>query len=283
MKKVGRKLYGWCEDELAVIKQLFIKANRRPHGVKPTLQAIADSLNKDGYKTQMGGKWYAIAVGRIIRKGLAFYQHLHDNPNPRPKEKDRPEPKKHLTSNDYLTKEQIKLCRAVLRDSDRMIFEVLLGSGLRASECCALKLKDIGIFHSKSHQIDVRLGKGAKPRSVGIGPKLKAKLVAYLGATRFDEADKETPIFINRKGKQLTYSNLYDRIRKIRERSGVKCLHPHALRHTFGTHLYNYRMDLELVREQLGHASIATTQIYAKTLTASKIEQMQGYEESVDL
>ena len=188
MKMVGRKLYGWCEDELAVIEQLFIKA----------------------------------------------------------------------------------------------IFEVLLGSGLRASECCALELGDIGIFHGKS-QIDVRLGKGAKPRSVGIGPKLKAKLVAYLGATRFDEADKETPIFINRKGKQLTYSNLYDRIRKIRERSGVKCLHPHALRHAFGTHLYNYRMDLEYVREQLGHASIATTQIYAKTLTESKIEQMQGYEDSLDL
>jgi site-specific recombinase XerD len=282
--KAGRRPFGYFPDELSVVEQLFLKANRRPHGKEPTYQAITDSLNRDGHKTQKGLPWYPIAVRRIMCKGLDYYRTLHDMTEPEPEEpeKKKYKPKTQLDSNDYLTKEEIVQCRAVLRDTDRMLFEVLLGAGLRAFECCALEVRDIGIYAGKS-MINIRHGKGYKRRSVHIGPRLKSLLTGFLQAAKDEQADGETPLFKNKRGKQLTYSNLYDRIVKIRKRSGVTCLHPHALRHTFGTHLYSIKTDLKYVRDQLGHASIATTEIYAKTLTKSKLDQMVSFEKSLEL
>jgi len=283
--KVGRRPFGYYPDEFTVIEQLFLKANRRPHGKEPTYQAITDSLNKDGYKTQKGLPWYPIAVGRIHRKGLDYYRTLHDRPEPEPEEPEKKKytPKTQLDSNDYLSKEEIVQCRAVLRDSDRILFEVLLGAGLRAFECCALEVRDVKGIYTGKPMINVRHGKGDKKRSVHIGPKLKGLLTVYLRPAKAEEVDGETPLFKNKRGKRLTYSNLYDRIVKIRKRSGVECLHPHALRHTLGTHLYAIKMDLKYVRDQLGHASIATTEIYAKTLTKSKLDQMESFEKSLEL
>lgn len=282
MGKSGRKLFGYYDDELAVIEVLFLKAARRPHGKTPTFRKLADSMNADKYKTQTGGSWYPIAVSRILSRDLEYYQNLQDELDSEEPEKKKYKPKTHLDSNDYLTKEEIIDCRAVLRDSDRVLFEVLLGAGLRASECCGLERRDIGIYAGKS-LINVRHGKGSKKRSVHIGPKLKKILTEYLPADQARKVKDKKPLFTNKRGKQLTYSNLYDRISKIRDISGVTCLHPHALRHSHGTHLYSIKMDLEYVREQLGHASIATTQIYAKTLTKSKLEQMKSFEESLEL
>lgn len=277
MSKAGRKPFGWYDYEMAVIKQLFLKVRLRPHGKKMTFKSIAESLNKDGHKTQTGKPWYPIAVGRIIRKGEEYYKTIHAVAKNRFRI-----PKKNLTAGDYLTKEQVTKCRAVLRPSDSVVFETLLGSGPRASECCALEVGDISIYDGAS-QIEVRRGKGSKQRSVHIGPRLKEILTKYLEERpALKLVVKETPLFVNQRWKQLTYSDLYSRIRKIRERSDVNCLHPHALRHTFGTFLYNYKKDLEYVREQLGHSHITTTQIYAKTLSDEKIEQMNGFEQSLE-
>ena len=275
--KAGRKPYGWYKDEMAVIEVMFLKAGRRPRGKKPTLKDIADGLNRDNYLTQTKKPWYSMAVGRILRKGIDYYRNLHNGPHPR-RGWVR---KEYLGANDYLTAEEVVKCRAVLRDSDRVIFEVLHGSGLRASECCGLEVQDIGIYDGKS-QIDVRRGKGAKNRSVIIGPRLKGVLNGYLEERSALKLAGWAPLFVNQRSKQLTYWDLYSRIRKIRERSGVKCLHPHALRHTFGTYLYNYKKDLEYVRQQLGHSNINTTRIYAKTLSKEKLEQMEGFEASFD-
>ena len=271
MSKPGRKPFGFYDDESAVIEQLFLKSRRKSHGKTMTYKALADSMNRDGYKTQTGKSWYPIAVGRILRKAR----------QPAVKAKRPKKVKKtHLDSGDFLTKQEVVECRAVLRDSDRVLFEVLLGAGLRASECCALEDKDIGIYGGRS-QIDVRRGKGSKQRAVKIGPKLKAILEDYLYLADFSTTKKE-PLFFNKRGRQLTYSDLYSRIRKIRTRSGVAALHPHALRHTFGTFLYACKKDLEYCRQQLGHASIATTQIYVNVLSEEKLEQMRGFEGSFD-
>ena len=271
MKKSGRKPFGFYNDEAAVIEVLFLKSRRKSHGKPMSYKALADSMNKDGYKTQMGKSWYPIAVGRILRKAR----------QPAVKAK-RPKvvKKTHLDSGDFLTKEEVVACRAVLRDSDRVLFEVLLGSGLRASECCALEVQDIGIYGGRS-QIDVRRGKGSRQRAVKIGPKLKEILRIYLKEQEVHQVVGEA-VFFNKRGKQLTYSDLYSRIRKIRTRSGVSALHPHALRHTFGTFLYACKKDLEYCRQQLGHASIATTQIYVNVLSEEKLEQMRGFEDSFD-
>ena len=270
MKKSGRKPFGYYDDESAVIEQLFLKSRRKSHGKPMSYKALADSMNRDGYKTQTGRSWYPIAVGRILRK---------DRQAPTAVKRPMKVKKTHLDSGDFLTKEEVVACRAVLRNSDRVLFEVLLGSGLRASECCALEVQDIGIHGGRS-QIDVRRGKGSRQRAVKIGPKLKDILWWYLKDRQEELA--WTPVFFNRRGRQLTYSDLYSRIRKIRTRSGVSALHPHALRHTFGTFLYACKKDLEYCRQQLGHASIATTQIYVNVLSEEKLEQMRGFEDSFD-
>jgi site-specific recombinase XerD len=280
MKKPGRKAYGYRAKEREIIERIVRKRRPRKGGLVVSYCQIAQELNDEGYRTRTGKPWYPIAVGRIIAKGLEYYQKLHDRKEPEEVKKKQVK-KEYLDSNDYLTAEEVATCRAVLADSDRVIFEVLIGSGLRASECCGLEVRDIGIYARKS-QIDVRLGKGAKRRSVIIGPRLKGVLTDYLEERPALKLATWAPLFINRRSKQLTYWDLYSRIRKIRERSGVKCLHPHALRHTFGTYLYNYKKDLEYVREQLGHSNINTTRIYAKTLSIEKIEQMEGYEKSFD-
>lgn len=274
MSKSGRKPFGWYDHELAVVEALFLKAGSRPHGVAPTLQQIANKLNKDGHRTQKSLLWYAIAVGRILRRGMAYYQELHNKPKGKKKK-----PKTHLDSGDYLTKEEVVKCRSVLEGHTRVVFEVLLGAGLRASECCALNIGNVNLHKSL---IDIRFGKGAKQRSVHIGPRLNEILKQYLKLVNIEDLKAADPLFVNSRNRRLTYHNLFDWIKKVREKSGVQCLHPHALRHTFGTYLYNYKMDLEYVREQLGHASIATTQIYAKTLSKSKLEQMEGFERSFD-
>jgi len=272
-KKQGRRPFGYYDDEAAVIEQIFIKSARRPRGKKPTLKFLADSMNRDGYKTQTGRPWYAIAVSRILARARQPAKTVK-----RPKVVK----KKHLDSGDYLTKEEVVSCRAVLRDSDRALFEVLLGAGLRASECCALEVQDIGIYGGRS-QIDVRRGKGSKQRAVKIGPKLKKLLTEYVKPIQKGNTIRgDMPVFLNNRRQQMKYSDLYFRIRKIRARSGVAALHPHALRHTFATFLYNYKKDLEYVRQQLGHDSIATTQIYVNTLSEEKLEQMRGFEGSFD-
>lgn len=278
MNKVGRKPYGYYDDELAVIESLILKANSRPHGKKHTLKQIADKLNEGGHKTQTGLPWYPVAVGRIIRKGLKYYQNLHNTKKTGKVIK----PKTQLDSGDYLTKEEVLSCRSVLSSMGhiRIVYEVLLGTGLRGSECCALNIGDINIIKGL---VDVRFGKGAKRRSVHIGPRLKEILEKYMRFVNIEKLDGNEPLFVNRRNNRLTYSDLYHWIVKVRERSGVECLHPHALRHTFGTYLYNYKMDLDYVREQLGHSNINTTRIYAKTLSKSKLEQMEGYERSFDL
>ena len=286
-KQRGRKPFGFYDDELVVVEQIFIKANRRPHGVKPTLKAISDSMNKDGHKTQKGGTWYPIAVGRILRKegGIDYYRTLHDQPEPEPEPEkvEKTKPKKRAKPVTALTQEEIDMCRRFLIDSDRMLFEVLFGAGLRASECCALLVKDINIYTGNSY-IAVRDGKGSKPRHVKVDSFLREKLTDYISYLRtLPEARYVTPpfelipMFVNNRGKQLTYSNLYDRIKKLQRRAGIKNLHPHKLRHTFAAHLYHYTKHLEYVREQLGHATIAITQIYVNTLDISKLDMQEMF------
>ena len=276
-KKQGRRPFGFYDDEAAVIEVLFLKAARRPHGKKPTLQAIADSMNRDGYNTQKKLPWYPIAVGRILRKkgGIEYYQKLHDKPEPEPEPEKTEKPKRKSKPVTALTQEEIDKCRAFLIGSDRVLFELLFGAGLRASECCALKVNDINIYDGNSY-IEVKNGKGAKPRHVKIDSFLRQILTDYIFYVR-KEDPRQIPLFMNNCRKQLTYSNLYDRIKKIQRRADIKYLHPHKLRHTFAAHLYHYTKHLEYVREQLGHATIAITQIYINTLDISKLDMQEMF------
>ena len=282
MKKTGRKLFGEYEDESAVIEQIFLKANMRPHGKKPTLQDIAGRMNRDGYKTQKGRPWYPIAISRILKRGQAFYI----NKKTRPKKFQVK--REGLPANKHLSDEQVNMCLDVLGDENRLLFHIMFQAGLRAAEVCDLQVRDINIYQGKS-EIEIRKGKGKKPRTVTIATPLREMLFELLPTDSMRSKRSKKcgfrPIFINHRGRAMKYKTLYDRIVEIgnqaeiivQSKAGV--LHPHMLRHTFAINLLRISKDLECLREQLGHASLQTTQIYVKTLPEDKLKQMELFAE----
>jgi len=269
-KKAGRKPYGYYPREPALIEVIRLKARTRKGGKQPGPWQIAAELNAEGYKSQTGRSWSGQMVKIILNRADVAG-----------KCKRQRRKKTQLESTDYLSREEISLCRAACSDGDSLLFETLLGSGLRAAELCSLNIGDLGIWRGKS-QIDVREGKGRKGRSVHIGPKLKSLLAAYLREKRPGAGSRDAA-FLNSSGHRLCYWNLYYCLTQLGKKAGVDGLRPHRLRHTFGTFLYNYKLDLFYVKNQLGHSSVNTTEIYAKTPESSKTEQMKGFEESLDM
>lgn len=271
-KKVGRKAHGFFQDERAIHEIILLKRRARK-GFRdrdgdpmPTPYAvIARELNKEGYRTQSDKPWYGRLVCRILKR-----LEKGDVKSKRRK-------KSQLESRDYLTNEEIAMCRAVYRGPEGLLFETLLRTGLRASELCALEVRDLGIYRGKN-QIDVREGKGCKSRTVFLGPQIRVALnnhVSYRAGITSATGAGNRPVFENQAKKRIAYSNLYYRIKSIGRRARLDHLHPHALRHTFARTLYNYKNNLEHVQQQLGHASISTTVIYAKTATDKRLQEME--------
>lgn len=274
MAKVGRKAHGYYDDERAIHDVILLKRRARKGNhdgggnPQPTSYAqIARELDNEGYRTQTGKRWY----GRLVRRIIDRIEKGKENSEPKRRQKNQ------LESRDFLTDEEIQMCRAVYKGPEVILFETLLRTGLRASELCALEVRDIGIYRGKQ-QVDVREGKGCKSRTVFIGPVIRDLLKHHTGGraglTISPGVDKR-PVFENRENKRITYSSLYYRIKSIAHRSGVEHLHPHALRHTYARTLYNYKNNLEYVQQQLGHASISTTVIYAKTYDDKKLAEME--------
>jgi len=143
---------------------------------------------------------------------------------------------------------------------DRAMLEVLYGTGLRVSELINLNLGDIDALGF------VRcLGKGNKERIVPIGSKALHALDQYLTRARpqLVKDAKERALFVNARGKRLTRQGFWKILKAYGKQVGIKItLTPHVLRHSFATHLLANGADLRSVQEMLGHADIATTQIY---------------------
>jgi integrase/recombinase XerC len=138
---------------------------------------------------------------------------------------------------------------------DRALLELFYSSGLRLSELCALRWRDLDLA-----QGEVRvLGKGNKARIVPVGSHARAALAAF-GADTGIVADRH--VFPGRNG-GLSPRAVQARLRTLAQRQGVwKRVHPHLLRHSFASHVLESSGDLRGVQELLGHADIATTQIY---------------------
>ena len=138
---------------------------------------------------------------------------------------------------------------------DDAVLEVLYGSGVRVSELCGLELQQIRL----DEQALVVWGKGAKERRVPLGRPAADALSAWL-AIRYEvvRPDAGPIVFANERGKPLTPRD----VRRILDRRAPAPTHPHALRHTFATHLLDGGADLRSVQELLGHTDVATTQRY---------------------
>ena len=144
---------------------------------------------------------------------------------------------------------------------DKAILELFYSSGLRLAELCNIDISDISIKEKTCRVI----GKGNKTRIVPIGKKAIQSLHLWLKYRNKSTYEISTEaLFLNIKGNRLGQRSIQLRIRKISEERGLPAIHPHMLRHSFASHLLESSGDLRAVQEMLGHADIATTQIYTK-------------------
>lgn len=144
---------------------------------------------------------------------------------------------------------------------DRAMLELLYAAGIRVSEIVGL---DLGDLRRRSREALV-WGKGAKQRLVVMGRPAAAALERYLREARPKLAGDASgkALFINRFGGRLTPRWVQVQVRRHAARAGLpKEVHPHLLRHTFATHMLDGGADLRVVQELLGHASLASTQVY---------------------
>jgi integrase/recombinase XerD len=151
--------------------------------------------------------------------------------------------------------------KSMLFDRDVAILEMLYASGVRASELCDLKLRDVNL------QVGcVRvLGKGMKERIVPLGRAAIEAIQRYLEDSRkkLDRTGTSDRVFLSRTGKPMERVGLWMLVERYGRKSGLlKSISPHVLRHCFATHLLGGGADLRVVQELLGHSDIATTQIY---------------------
>lgn len=144
---------------------------------------------------------------------------------------------------------------------DRALFELAYASGLRVSELCGLERSGLELG---SRTVTV-LGKGGKQRAVPFGRAAHQALCAYLERARPTLAGRQRheAVFVNARGGRLSRMGFWKILRRASRAAGIATrVHPHALRHSFATHLLQGGADLRVVQELLGHASIATTSIY---------------------
>lgn len=139
---------------------------------------------------------------------------------------------------------------------DRALLELLYGSGLRVSELCTLRWRDLDLADG----LVTVLGKGGKQRSVPVGRHARQALEDW---RRDSAGTSEGVVFPGRHGRAITPRAVQLRLRQLAQRQGLfKRVHPHLLRHSFASHVLESSGDLRGVQELLGHADISTTQIY---------------------
>lgn len=146
---------------------------------------------------------------------------------------------------------------APVRLRDDAVLEILYGSGLRVAELCGLRPDDLDLGAGT-----VRVwGKGSKQRIVPLSRPAVEAVGAWLSDGRAELVTDDSPhdaVFLNRRGRRLSTRD----VRRILDRRAAAPTHPHALRHTFATHLLDGGADLRAVQEMLGHADLGTTQHY---------------------
>ncbi len=155
---------------------------------------------------------------------------------------------------------------------DRAILETLYGAGLRISELVGMDVDDVDLEVGSVRAV----GKGSRERVVPLGRYGVGALKAYLVRGRPTLASSRTrgALFLNQRGGRLTRQGCNNIIKAMARRAGIrKRVTPHMLRHSFATHLLEGGADVRVVQELLGHASVATTQIYT-LVTKDRLRQV---------
>ncbi len=209
---------------------------------------------------------FRLAKGEIRRQPLAGF--------------DLPQLDKNLP--EVLSVVEIKLLLAApdpetpLGARDKVMLEVLYGAGLRVSELVKLELQQINF----NLGVVTVLGKGNKERIVPLPLPIISNLRKYIAKERRQllKGKTSTFLFLNRSGKALSREGFWKTIRRYAQKAGIKQeVYPHLLRHSFATHLLSGGADLRIVQTLLGHADLATTQIYTQVDAARLKEVYQRY------
>ena len=165
----------------------------------------------------------------------------------------------------FLNQEEIeKLLESIFNERDLIIIRFLYASGLRVSELVNLNRDDI-----EGNMVRVHSGKGKKDRVTYVDDGTLELIEEYLNKRK----DKNSALFVNMRGKRLTERSIENIIKKHAKRAGIKKkVTPHTLRHTFATHLLQNNANIVVIQRLLGHASLATTQIYTHVTDEYKKE-----------
>lgn len=149
----------------------------------------------------------------------------------------------------------------VLVARDAAMFELFYSSGLRLAELAAL---DCDALDSALHEGEIRvLGKRSKARLVPVGSKAREALAAWAAVRESLAAAEEPALFVSRRGSRISHRMIQLRLARRALQLGLpRHVHPHMLRHSFASHVLQSSGDLRAVQEMLGHASIASTQVY---------------------
>jgi site-specific recombinase XerD len=170
-----------------------------------------------------------------------------------------PKAKKSLPS--FLTVEQagvlVEAPNATHKLRDAALFEVMYGCGLRVSESVGLDLDDL-----EAEVVRVRSGKGRKDRVVPLGDKARRAIDRWL-PVRLALSPVDDALFVNVRGRRLTARSVRRFVDAHAAAASLPKTHPHALRHSYATHLLSSGADLRAIQELLGHASLKTTARYA--------------------
>ena len=159
---------------------------------------------------------------------------------------------------------------------DRSVLELLYATGMRASECLGLTLDDVNL----SAGYVVCTGKGRKQRLVPVGAEAARWVSCYLRdvrplSTRVRDSGR---LFVNPRGGRLSRQSLWTIVRRAAARAGLRQrISPHVLRHSFASHLLEGGADLRSIQAMLGHADIATTQIYTHLPSATLLTMYRRF------
>lgn len=240
------KLLAFCRDE-QLTDWNNLDARR--------LRALIVQLHRKGQSSR--------SLSRLLSAIRGFYQYLiregicqHDPANG----VSAPKGQKQLPKNLDVDRTTQLLDGAVEDDfialRDQAMLELFYSSGLRLSELVGLDIVDLDL---KDGLISVR-GKGNKRRIVPVGSKAREAMERWLPQRAL--AAQDDAVFIGQSGRRLTPRAIQLRVREAGVRELGQHLHPHMLRHSFASHMLETSRDLRAVQELLGHADIATTQIY---------------------
>ena len=159
---------------------------------------------------------------------------------------------------------------------DRALLELLYATGMRASECLALRIEDVNLAAGYV----IPTGKGDRQRLIPVGAQALHWVRAYLKTARPALAKRADPgtLFLNRWGRRLSRQGLWGIIKKAARRAGIRAaVSPHTLRHSFASHLLERGADLRSIQAMLGHADISTTQIYTHLPSAAVREMYRRF------